>query len=384
MNIAIVLISYGIGGTEKRFPNLLRYLKANSNNNYHLIINGRLVELLKKIDHFGALSDITVKVPQENNLLARYCESTDDICRVRNLNRVYRKITKPIKNALKNHYYNLEDSDVYKKMDVVHLTTPPYGNFNLFPSNVPLLLEGQDSTLRSFYYPYKIDLLSRKNAFINFASTRIFKGFQQIFPHFDEKKMFDSPCSFIDYSQTRIDAKRKIVTFVGNLKDTKNPILFLKSAERVLNYRKDVVFYMCGRGGLKSYIDSYINKHKLNTQIECGFCERPIDILAQSLIYTSLQKYDNYHSQALMEAMACGCAIVASNVGETSRLVSEKEGVLVDFSIESISEKIISLLDNVEQAKLMGENARKKVMKEQTVERYAHYLEDVYSRMVSR
>ena len=52
-------------------------------------------------------------------------------------------------------------------------------------------------------------------------------------------------------------------------------------------------------------------------------------ILNRTAINVQLQEDDNYPSQSLLEGMASGNAIVATDVGLTRRLVDESNGILI-------------------------------------------------------
>lgn len=98
----------------------------------------------------------------------------------------------------------------------------------------------------------------------------------------------------------------------------------------------------------------------------------------------SIQEFDNYSSQSLMEAMASGCAVVASDRGETGKLVTDDTGFRVPLSAEAVAERLDYMLNHFDDTIAMGLQARKKVMQEHTIERYVAYLEGVHERIVSR
>lgn len=50
-----------------------------------------------------------------------------------------------------------------------------------------------------------------------------------------------------------------------------------------------------------------------------------------------MQDINNYPSQALIEAIASGCYCVATDCGDTSRLVKSKFGKLVSSNIQEIA-----------------------------------------------
>ena len=70
----------------------------------------------------------------------------------------------------------------------------------------------------------------------------------------------------------------------------------------------------------------------------------------------------------ILEAMACGCAIIATNVGAVSTMVSDENGWLIDNSnIEKHLEKAMTISIN-EEKKLFNKklNSLKKVKNEFT------------------
>ena len=378
MKIGILLLGWGIGGTERRFPNLLRYLVKHSSNRYFLIINRYLANLLKNTNHLEGLDDIIYEIPLKDTLVTRLADSPKNL-----FNKDKFHIPGPnyiiwrFKKFIKNKCYTTKKFSWVNDLDVVHITGPYWST--IFPKEIPKVVEGQDSSLKYFDLSIIKNMIYDK-AIINFASNRIKDNFCKKFKYLNNNNLFVNPCSFIDYSNTRIIKKEKLVIFCGsgNLKKIKNPFLFASAAHRVLTKINDVKFIVMGTGHLEHQLRSFISKMGMDKFFQVGFDPNPVNTFARSLIFVSLQEYDNYHSQSLMEAMACGCAIVASDVGETWRLVSKDIGYRVQLKPESIAERIEYLLDNPNQAIMMGKKAREKVMQEQTVEKYAEYIENVY------
>lgn len=122
----------------------------------------------------------------------------------------------------------------------------------------------------------------------------------------------------------------------------------------------------------------------------CGFGARQPDIpgariyeadnsfavLARARIFLSLQAYDNYPSQSLLEAMASGCAVIATNVGETRTLIDETCGILIDRTPASLVAAVSRLLADEALCRQLGEAARARVLATHTVERFATYFLD--------
>jgi glycosyltransferase involved in cell wall biosynthesis len=61
-------------------------------------------------------------------------------------------------------------------------------------------------------------------------------------------------------------------------------------------------------------------------------------------------------------------------VGETRKLVTENEGILVCLNAQEIAEAIIKLIEDEPKRKMLAQNARKKVLAEHNIEKYLDYF----------
>jgi glycosyltransferase involved in cell wall biosynthesis len=149
------------------------------------------------------------------------------------------------------------------------------------------------------------------------------------------------PASFTDFERFRpaVCKKRKIV-FSGRLEEIKNPFLALRAAESLRRKKVDFSMAILGRGRLASALEAYVRSRRLNDRVRIGFTETVEDELADALVFLSLQRENNYPSQSLLEAMAAGCVPVATDVGETRRIVDEKIGFLVPEDADRIADVI--------------------------------------------
>ena len=86
---------------------------------------------------------------------------------------------------------------------------------------------------------------------------------------------------------------------------------------------------------------------------------------------------------ALLEAMACEKAVIATPVGGTIDVVKDgKNGVLVNVNDEDmLTEKILELLDNPKKSQFLGKNARQFIMKKFTPERELEANLDIYRKL---
>jgi glycosyltransferase involved in cell wall biosynthesis len=160
--------------------------------------------------------------------------------------------------------------------------------------------------------------------------------------------------------------KKSLMVWAGRLSDQKRPQLFLKMVEKIreldISVYNHFKFILLGSG--YKLVDLVDEKEKLNLdRIELIQDEVRIDkYLNQSQIFISTQKYDNFPSLSMIEAMASGNAIFAINEGRTNIFVkSGINGEVVELNVEnyssSLAEKIVQSI-NQDKIKEFGLNSR--------------------------
>ncbi|TMD18636.1 MAG: glycosyltransferase family 4 protein, partial [Chloroflexi bacterium] len=101
--------------------------------------------------------------------------------------------------------------------------------------------------------------------------------------------------------------------------------------------------------------------------------------LAASDLFVLPSRYEGGPATALMEAMACGCAIVATNVSGVNELVTDESlGRLVPArDSDALAASILDLLADAGLRGKMAERARAKVLAEFTIEASMRKTENV-------
>ena len=197
-----------------------------------------------------------------------------------------------------------------------------------------------------------------------------------------EKKHYSiSPNSFINYNNFYpVEPKEDWIVFTSRMEPHKNPLLLLRSI-KILNQHypsfMNNKIYLLGTGTLATEISNYIKSNSLDNVNFLGEVPNVRGIIQKSKIFISIQDGNNYPSQSLLEAMACENAIIASDVGETRKLVTENEGILVPLLAEKIADAIQFLLSNPAECERLGKNARKKALEEHNIEKYSKYFFEI-------
>jgi glycosyltransferase involved in cell wall biosynthesis len=200
----------------------------------------------------------------------------------------------------------------------------------------------------------------------------------------DEEKIDTAPCSFTDISQCEPASKReKWVVFLGRFIENKDPLLLARAIPQVVSQHSDVHFYFLGEGYLQDQLNSLVQQLGIADYVTIRFEPRPTQILNRSSIFVSLQVLENYPSQSLLEAMACGNAIVATDVGETWRLVDAENGVRVALQPEAVADAIVELLKDTSLPQ-RGLVSRQRVLIEHTQKRFFDYITATYRSAIER
>ena len=232
-----------------------------------------------------------------------------------------------------------------------------------------------DGNRESRYYKLHINLMKKSDKIDCLYSP---EGFPQF-----KDKCIQSPGSF----SWKFDTK-----YINNIAmDTKknNDIVFCGSLLPQKNYRLAIDSYKKLSGNLLSEnkfnlilvapnipkellleIDSF-NTNNVGKIIIEDY--KNIDrVLKNSYIFLSLQDYDNYPSQSLIEAMIFGCTIIATDTGETSKLVKENfNNILIKKDINELIEAMITLINKPNSINVKNINL---IKREHTVELYADYF----------
>lgn len=186
-----------------------------------------------------------------------------------------------------------------------------------------------------------------------------------------------SPCSFTDYSNSSVSyVKDYDVVFMGRFVQGKGIDLFLDAlellsgSENVISIDKVGIF---GSGPLGDYIVSRTQRIA-GLNIEVGFTENPFEIFSRTKVFVSLQEKENYPSQSLLEAIACGVFVIATDVGESYRIVSSERGFLVVANPENLACALIQALEKIRAGDFNAFAESESIRKEHNIERFSEYL----------
>lgn len=156
--------------------------------------------------------------------------------------------------------------------------------------------------------------------------------------------------------QLAIDAYKELSKDFNNVNQLENSKLIIVAPSIPQETKIEIEKFNKNGNGL-IVIESYINVNK---------------ILQDSYLFLSLQDYDNYPSQSLIEAMIFGCTVIATNFGETKSIVKLENGnMLISKNVNELTDAIKIILNKQNVTNLANIQL---ILEEHTIEVYANYF----------
>ncbi|MFA5776869.1 MAG: glycosyltransferase family 4 protein [Parcubacteria group bacterium] len=222
-------------------------------------------------------------------------------------------------------------------------------------------------TLLARFYDYTFGRLIFKNSDINISISRAVKKFVY---KFDKR---ESPVIYrgldlgeIDNIIPDIETKNKyegkiIISFVGRLykwKGVKNSIEAIKSLPEEI--KKKIVFLIIGDGEDFSYLKKISENEKTIEMLGNLPREKAIAILKITDIYLHSAYPGGGLSTSLLEAMYCGCAVIATpNEGADEVIENDKNGILIETANSvDITKNLLKLINNINLKMFIPDNGK--------------------------
>lgn len=198
--------------------------------------------------------------------------------------------------------------------------------------------------------------------------------------HTDPHKIVVIP-NYVDidlFTPLSVAKKRKFtIGFVGRLVKNKNPEALLQAIQGL-----DIRLVMVGGGQLAKQLEELAKAQGSELQIMGILPNNQIPaILNQCDLFVLPSLYEG-HPKSLLEAMACGLAVIATDVPGNRELIRhEVDGILCGTSRSELRQAILMLNENATLRRRLGQNARRRVVEEFSLDRIAKMEMDLLREM---
>lgn len=398
-NFAFIILTEHIGGAEKRFLHLFRYLISKYPENFCFIVTWALYD--KVLEIFPDYPVKNVFPIGKKNLLTNesHNKSNETFTYTPNHPGLLRQVYRFFKNYIYQKKFYKQIKKVKQEKNIKSFLGIYNGIIPLYflikkKKDAGIIFCDMDSWFddvlpkeRKYWYrKYNSFNYALENSdYIDFLSPFILEGIKKRGIKVRDESVSITPCSFTDYSKCRIGNKSTFqVAFAGRLVKDKNPDKFLDAAIILSQKYDDMIFHIMGDGFMNKFIQEKLQSIN-NSNIKFHkFHGRPIDIFSDTSVFVSIQTTNNYPSQSVLEAMACGNAIIATDVGDTRMFVNENNGILIKLDVIELVGAIEKLYKNKELCERLGDFAYKYVRESHNIQKVADYYINLFQKSSSK
>jgi len=288
--------------------------------------------------------------------------------------------------------------------DVIHVQAPNFFSCNAIPAakltGIPIIatvhraelapLSNYISTLRK----YALARFNRIVAVSNHTkSLAVNVGVEAskisvIYNSCDERGLFDGKDKGFERKKHNFRSSDNIILFVGNLIKRKGLCSLIDSLNTLRGRRTDFIAIIVGEGKDLQELKSMVNKYGLNSYVK--FYGR-IPKTTLSELYTAadvfvLPSTSEGHSVALLEAMASGLPIVASDIqGNMESVEDGVNGFLFRTgSSECLAEKLEIILSDSKLKKIMSDKSYQTYIQKFSTETQIHNYLKIYDSLIKK
>jgi glycosyltransferase involved in cell wall biosynthesis len=202
-----------------------------------------------------------------------------------------------------------------------------------------------------------------------------------------DRKKFNPARSFKDIRQELgIPADATLVVFIARFTSHKQPLTLIKAFRSALNDLPGVHLLLVGDGDQKDEAQAMVNKDGLNERIHFQpFRQDVPDVLAAADVFVLPSLWEGLPI-GLLEAMAMGKAVIATDVDGTREVVKDGvNGLLIEAgNIAALSDALVKMTGNESMRKQFSETSIETVRADYEAGGMTRKIEEVYCSILKR
>lgn len=180
--------------------------------------------------------------------------------------------------------------------------------------------------------------------------------------------------------------ERPLIGFVGRLVEPKGGTVLLHAAKKVLKAHPEAAFVLVGDGPEAAAWRSLAASLGIGANVIFAGQHREMAGVYASLDVLVLPSFDEAMPMCLLEAMAAGRAVVATNVGAVPELIENNvTGLLVEpHQVDATAAAITKLLDDSAFRTRLGTAAHAHILRQYSADAMAHTYLGIYGKLPTR
>ncbi|WMM23745.1 polysaccharide pyruvyl transferase CsaB [Tissierella sp. MB52-C2] len=175
-----------------------------------------------------------------------------------------------------------------------------------------------------------------------------------------------------------------VVGIAARLDLVKDHETFIRAAANVLKKRKDIIFLIAGDGNERERLMSLAKELQIDKNLYfLGYIKDPHSFF-NAIDINTLTSVSESFPYAILEGARLKKTIISTNVGGVSKLIEDGEnGYLVQVGdIEALANRIITLAEDKEKIKIMGEKLFNKVREKYSSDAMAKEHLKIYGKIL--
>ena len=201
-------------------------------------------------------------------------------------------------------------------------------------------------------------------------------------------KIFIASNHFLDFDTfkmyTGLNHRDNLVGYVGRLSEEKGIINFVNAIPKILSYQSGINFSIGGDGKLKNRIETSLNHYNLNSssKLDGWLSHDDLPQYFNKLKLLVIPSFTEGLPNVMIEAMACGTAVLATPVGAIPDFIKDAGTgfIMEDNSPECIAKNVIRAI-NHPCLERIANNGRRLVEKEFTFDEATKKFEEILSNL---
>jgi len=176
------------------------------------------------------------------------------------------------------------------------------------------------------------------------------------------------------------DGAARLVGFVGGFRRAKDPCLFVRLAAEVARRSPTTRFVMVGDGELRPQVEAAVKEHGMEGRLVLAGMRPDMPDVFRALDALVITSYREGCCNAILEAMATGVPVVATDVGGNPDIVTHREtGWLFPYGdVPAGAEGILALVSDPDLSARLGAKGLERALREFSIDAMVHATADLY------